>query len=302
MATYVLVPGAWLGGWAWQDVAARLRAKGHDVYPITLTGLGERVHLARPEVDLETHIADVVNTVKWNDLNDVILAGHSYAGTVVTGVADRIPDRVDQLVYVDSAPLADGMAMTDLYPPDALAALRQTVDESGEGWLYPFPGWEYLAEDTSIAGLGEREQAVIAARATPQPWATYTQPLRLEHADAEADTLPAGAHRLRRDAGSGRGRGAADRLHGSAAVALSGIGDRTLADVLGAGRAGGDAGRIGSRSVAATRSNHPRFVQEQRPKRPGDARKVGCGAGYRNDRASPGSGIEPQGRVQTPPL
>jgi len=124
--------------------------------------------------------------VKWNDLSDVILAGHSYAGTVVTGVADRIPDRVDQLVYVDSAPLADGMAMTDLYPPDALATLRQTVDESGEGWLYPFPGWEYLAEDTSIAGLGEREQAVIAARATPQPWATYTQPLRLEHADAEA--------------------------------------------------------------------------------------------------------------------
>ena len=94
LATYVLVPGAWLGGWAWQDVAARLRRKGHDVYPVTLTGLGERVHLARPEVDLETHIADVVNTIKWNDLDDVILAGHSYAGTVITGVADRIPDRL----------------------------------------------------------------------------------------------------------------------------------------------------------------------------------------------------------------
>ena len=80
--------GAWLGGWAWQDVATRLRAKGHDVYPVTLTGLGERVHLARPEVDLETHIADVVNTIEWNDLDDVILAGHSYAGIVVTGVAD----------------------------------------------------------------------------------------------------------------------------------------------------------------------------------------------------------------------
>ena len=94
MATYVLVPGAWLGGWAWRDVAARLRARGHDVYPITLTGLGERVHLARPEVDLETHITDVVNTMQWNDLDDVILAGHSYAGTVITGVADRIPDRI----------------------------------------------------------------------------------------------------------------------------------------------------------------------------------------------------------------
>jgi pimeloyl-ACP methyl ester carboxylesterase len=186
MAAYVLVPGAWLGGWAWQDVAARLRAQGHDVYPITLTGLGERVHLARPEVDLETHIADVVNTVKWNDLDDVILAGHSYAGIVVTGVADRIPDRLSQLVYIDSAPLTDGMAMTDLYPPDALAPLRQTVDKAGEGWLYPFPGFESLAADTSIAGLGEHEQAVITARVTPQSWATYTQPLRLEHAEAEA--------------------------------------------------------------------------------------------------------------------
>ena len=185
MATYVLVPGAWLGGWAWRDVAARLRAAGHDVYPITLTGLGERVHLARPEIDLETHIADVVNTITWNDLDDVILAGHSYAGTVVTGVADRFPERVSQLVYVDSAPLGDGMAMTDLCPPDALAALLQTVEESGEGWLFPFPGFEFLAEDSSIAGLGEREQAAISARANPHPWATYTQPLRLEHAVEE---------------------------------------------------------------------------------------------------------------------
>ena len=154
MAAYVLVPGAWLGGWAWRDVATRLRAKGHDVFPITLTGLGERVHLARPEVDLETHIADVVNTIQWNDLDDVILVGHSYAGIVITGVADRIRDRVDQLVYVDSAPLADGMAMIDLYPPDALAALRQTVDESGEGWLYPFPGFESLAKIRALPGSG----------------------------------------------------------------------------------------------------------------------------------------------------
>ena len=186
MATYVLVPGAWLGGWAWRDIAARLRARGHDVYPITLTGLGERVHLARPEVDLETHITDVVNTVQWNDLDDVILAGHSYAGTVITGVADRIPDRIAQLVYVDSAPLADGMAMVDLYPPDALVELRQSVDQAGEGWRWPFPGFEELAKNASVAGLGEPERALIAAKAVAQPWPTYTQPLRLEHADAEA--------------------------------------------------------------------------------------------------------------------
>src|SRR5215213_3651907 len=189
MATFILVPGAWLGGWAWRNVAARLRARGHDVFPITLTGLGERVHLARPEINLETHITDVVNTIQWNDLDDVILAGHSYAGTVITGIADRIPDRVDQLVYVDSAPLADGMAMTDLYPPDALAALRQTVDQTGNGWRWPFPGFEELAKNASLAGLKDRDQAVIAAKATPQPWATYTQPLRLAQADA-GDAVP----------------------------------------------------------------------------------------------------------------
>jgi pimeloyl-ACP methyl ester carboxylesterase len=189
MATYVLVPGAWLGGWAWRDVAAHLRARGHVVYPVTLTGLGERVHLARPEVDLETHITDVVNTVQWNDKDNVILAGHSYAGSVVTGVADRIPNRIQQLVYVDSAPLADGMAMTDLYPPDAVAALRQAVDQAGDGWRWPFPGFEELAQNASLAGLGEPERALIAAKAVAQPWATYTQPLRLQHADA-GDTVP----------------------------------------------------------------------------------------------------------------
>ena len=89
MATYVLVGGAWIGGWAWQAVARALRARGHEVYPATLTGLGERAHLGRPETDLETHIADVVNLMAYEDLAEVVLVGHSYAGFVVTGVADR---------------------------------------------------------------------------------------------------------------------------------------------------------------------------------------------------------------------
>lgn len=125
VATFVLVPDAWLGGWAWRDVTSRPREAGHQVYPVTLTGLGERVHLARPETDLETHITDVINVIRWNDLDDVILAGHSYAGTVVTGVADRIPERIGQLVYLDSAPLANGQAMTDLYPAEGLATLER---------------------------------------------------------------------------------------------------------------------------------------------------------------------------------
>ncbi len=179
MATYVLVPGAWLGGWAWREVAARLRAAGQEVYPITLTGLGERSHLAGPEIDLETHIMDVVNTIVWNDLDDVILAGHSYAGTVITGVADRVPERIAYLVYVDSAPLADGMAMTDLYPPEALSGIQRTVDEAGDGWRLPFPGIAALGEDASLAGLDETDTVLLQTKATAHPWRTYTQALRL---------------------------------------------------------------------------------------------------------------------------
>ena len=94
MAAYVLVGGSWLGGWCWQPVARRLRDNGHDAYPVTLTGLGERVHLASPEVDLETHITDVVNLVEFEDLHDIVLLGHSYGGLAVIGVADRIPERI----------------------------------------------------------------------------------------------------------------------------------------------------------------------------------------------------------------
>jgi pimeloyl-ACP methyl ester carboxylesterase len=186
LATYVLVPGAWLGGWAWKATAARLRQLGHDVYPVTLTGLGERVHLAQPEIDLETHIADVVNTISWEDLSDVILAGHSYAGFVVTGVADRIPERIAQVVYVDSAPAANGQAMTDFFPPEALAAVQRVVTDHGEGWRLPFPGSTQLGEQASIAGLDTAALALLDARATPHPWATYTQPLRLEREGQES--------------------------------------------------------------------------------------------------------------------
>lgn len=83
MATYVLVGGAWLGGWCWQPVARRLREGGHEAYPVTLTGLGERSHLASPEVDLDTHIADVVNLIEFEDLHEVVLLGHSYAADLI---------------------------------------------------------------------------------------------------------------------------------------------------------------------------------------------------------------------------
>ncbi len=100
--TYVLVHGAWGGGWDWRTVADLLGAQGHRVLRVTLTGLGERVHLASPEVGLDTHINDVVNTLLYEDLRDVTLVGHSYGGMVITGVADRLPERLGHLVYVDA--------------------------------------------------------------------------------------------------------------------------------------------------------------------------------------------------------
>lgn len=184
MSTYVLVGGAWLGAWAWKDVARQLRAHGHDVYPVTLTGLGERAHLARPEIDLETHIADVVNLISYEDLQNVILVGHSYAGIVVTGVADRVADRLAQLVYLDSGPLDDGAAMLDLFPPDARSQLHQQVADLGGGWRLPLPGLEELATTASVAGLDDEARRLMRAKATAQPFQTYVQPLRLSAAGA----------------------------------------------------------------------------------------------------------------------
>src|SRR5918911_253209 len=129
MTTYVLVGGGWLGGWCWQRVARRLQDNGHDAYPATLTGLGERVHLASPQGDLETHITDVVNLIEFEDLHDVVLLGHSYGGLVVTGAADRIPERISQLVYLDTAPLPDGGMLIEKFPPELRKRTEDQVQE-----------------------------------------------------------------------------------------------------------------------------------------------------------------------------
>jgi pimeloyl-ACP methyl ester carboxylesterase len=190
MATYVLISGAWLGGWAWKQVAGQLRAAGHDVYPVTLTGLGERQHLATPDIDLDTHITDVINVMDCEDLTDVILVGHSYSSIVVEGVADRSPDRVGLVVYVDGAPMGDGVAHLDFYPPEAQDQVRSTVETSGDGWRLPFPGFEALEQQASLAGLGPAERRLIASHATAQPFGTYTQPLQLKN-DGSAHQLRA---------------------------------------------------------------------------------------------------------------
>ena len=102
MANFVLVPGAWLGAWAWKDVAVILEKKGHSAYPVTLTGMGERVHLATKDVGMETAIQDTLNVIKYNELDDFVLAGHSFAGKVAAAVADRVHEKVEKVIYVDA--------------------------------------------------------------------------------------------------------------------------------------------------------------------------------------------------------
>jgi pimeloyl-ACP methyl ester carboxylesterase len=183
MTTHVLVGGAWLGGWCWQPVTAQLRAQGHDVYPVTLTGLGERSHLASREVDLDTYIADVVNVIEVEDLQDVVLVGHSYAGLVVTAVADRIPERISLLTYLDSGPVPDATAYLDLQPPAARQLIERLVEEAGNGWQVPMPSWEELEGvlGASLAGLGPDERSQLRGRAAAQPLRTWTQPVSLKN-------------------------------------------------------------------------------------------------------------------------
>jgi pimeloyl-ACP methyl ester carboxylesterase len=113
--TFVLVHGATAGGWEWKSTGKFLTDDGHTVYRATLTGLGERMHLNSTEVDLQTHINDVVNLILFEDLKDVVLTGHSYGGMVVTGVMDRIPERIRHVVYLDAAVPDDGMSIWDLF-------------------------------------------------------------------------------------------------------------------------------------------------------------------------------------------
>jgi len=180
MTTFVLVPGAWLGGWAWQPVTRRLRDHGHDVYALSLTGLGERSHLAGRDVDLDTHVTDVVNLLEVEDLRDVVLVGHSYAGAVVTGAADRAAERIGQLVYVESGPIGDGQSFLDLSAPEARALTERLVAERGGGWRWPVPTLDELeAGGASLEGFGDEERRRFTAHAVPQPAGTITQPIRL---------------------------------------------------------------------------------------------------------------------------
>jgi pimeloyl-ACP methyl ester carboxylesterase len=131
MTAFVLVHGGWHGGWCWRFVAAALRRADHDVYTPSLTGLGDRAHLARPGIDLELHIQDVVAVLEMEDLREVVLLGHSYGGMVVTGVADRCTARISKLVYLDAFVPENGKCALDYIVPERAAAFRRDGEQSG---------------------------------------------------------------------------------------------------------------------------------------------------------------------------
>jgi pimeloyl-ACP methyl ester carboxylesterase len=158
----VLVHGAWAGAWAWLRVADRLTARGHRVFAPALSGLGERSHLAHLAIELSTHVDDVVNEIRWKDLDGVVLVGHSYGGIVITGVAERVYERIASIVYVDAFIPADGEAFIDFVPGRAL-----------DGSVVPPP-------PTSKGDfLRESDRAWVDSKATPQPVATFTERLRV---------------------------------------------------------------------------------------------------------------------------
>lgn len=174
MATFVLVHGAGHGGWCWGRVAPRLRAADHEVLTPTLTGVGERAHLLAPDVDLETHIADVLGVLAFEDLSEVILVGHSYGGMVVTGVADRAPERIAQLVYLDAIIPGDGDAAADMFPRFVFDEVKVVGDV--ELGLWPEPARYGLVAPDDVAWA--------APRLTPHPWRSLIQPLKLRDAAA----------------------------------------------------------------------------------------------------------------------
>ncbi|MEU6718305.1 alpha/beta hydrolase [Nonomuraea sp. NPDC046802] len=183
MATYVLVHGGGHGGWCYQPAAKILRETGHEVYTPTLTGLGERSHLLHPGIDLDTHITDIAAVLRYEDLHDVILVGHSYGGMVITGVADRVADRVGHLVYLEAAHPADGESMIDDVGPVILAVRRSARVVDGTE-LVLFPG----SEPMRYYGVTDpADVAWMHERLTPHPWRCFEQPLRLTNEKALAE-------------------------------------------------------------------------------------------------------------------
>ncbi|TDD87202.1 alpha/beta hydrolase [Actinomadura darangshiensis] len=185
MATFVLVPGYWLGAWAWDEVAAHLRDAGHDVHAVTPAGQAERADEDGPGVDVDAQADGLVRLIEDGGLDDVVLVAHSGANMAATGAADRIPHRVARIVYVDSGPMPSGLAGIDFHDPGSRAELEKAVAEQGGGRTIPVPPFDPGTDPVNLAGLSQERLAAMRERGTPQPFGTATQAL------TRPDPLPA---------------------------------------------------------------------------------------------------------------
>jgi pimeloyl-ACP methyl ester carboxylesterase len=172
MATFVLLHGGWHGAWCWERVVPLLRAAGHEVLAPTLTGLGDRAHLASRDVGLSTHVAEVASLLEEQDVSGVVLVGHSYTGLVIAGVAERVPDRVAQLVYLDAFVPQEGATLFDLLPAARVAVFEQAAREHGDGWLVPLP-WDVALDGWGVTD--EEDRRWMTPLLTPQPLATFQE-------------------------------------------------------------------------------------------------------------------------------
>jgi pimeloyl-ACP methyl ester carboxylesterase len=170
MTTFVLVHGAWHGGWCWNRVAQLLSAKQHTVITPTLTGLGERSHLLNPGIDLETHILDVVNVMKWQELREIVLVGHSYGGAVISGVAERMETSIASLVMLDAFIPANGQSVSDLMAPQRRDAILKAASE-GTTSFPPVPAAAF--------NVNESDRGWVDAQCTPHPIKCFLQKLEL---------------------------------------------------------------------------------------------------------------------------
>jgi len=176
---FVLVHGAWHGGWCWKRVSPLLRALGHEVFTPTLTGLGERQHLMSPEVGLDTHIKDVLGVLEYEDLHDVILVGHSYAGMVIAGVAEKAAERIAHLVYLDAFVPADGKSLADYQPPEILQLFQESSQKDGEGFKLPC-----VIPAEAFGVTAENDLAWVRPRLNPHPLKSKLDAVRLTNPQA----------------------------------------------------------------------------------------------------------------------
>jgi pimeloyl-ACP methyl ester carboxylesterase len=172
MANFFLVHGAWHGSWCWRDVLPPLLTQGHRVHAVTLTGVGERAHLRSPDIMLETHIADVVDAIEMEEMQDLVLAVHSYAGMIGTAVADRMPARLRHLVYVDAVVPEPGESWSSTHTPATREARIAACEHS--------PDYSFPPPDPAVYGLSGVEHDWVQRRQVPHPGHPYTQPLQFD--------------------------------------------------------------------------------------------------------------------------